>query len=87
MDIMRNCYGVSSIFSKGVNRVIAPCKDCDKRYAGCHAQCEEYQRYNNYRAIMRAVRFKRLQAVMDFQGVKEQTFRQQRKRKKREMTR
>ena len=24
----------------------APCKDCEKRYPGCHAKCEEYQAFH-----------------------------------------
>ena len=23
----------------------APCKDCEKRYYGCHSQCEGYQQF------------------------------------------
>lgn len=23
----------------------APCKDCNKRYVGCHGRCEKYQEY------------------------------------------
>lgn len=24
----------------------APCKDCEKRYPGCHSKCEEYQAFH-----------------------------------------
>ena len=24
----------------------APCKDCDERYAGCHAKCERYKAFD-----------------------------------------
>ena len=26
----------------------APCKDCEKRYLGCHSNCEEYQAFDKY---------------------------------------
>ena len=25
----------------------APCRDCDKRYLGCHSECADYIDYNN----------------------------------------
>ena len=25
----------------------APCKDCHKRYLGCHSECTDYIEYNN----------------------------------------
>lgn len=25
-----------------VNRMTPPCKDCQRRYLGCHGQCEDY---------------------------------------------
>lgn len=25
--------------------VTAPCKDCSKRYLGCHSKCDEYQAF------------------------------------------
>ena len=26
--------------------MLSPCKDCEKRHMNCHAQCKEYQAYN-----------------------------------------
>lgn len=28
-------------------RLQAPCKDCEKRYLGCHSECADYINYNN----------------------------------------
>ena len=28
-------------------RLQAPCKDCEKRYLGCHSECDDYIDYNN----------------------------------------
>ena len=28
-------------------RLQAPCKDCEKRYLGCHSECADYIDYNN----------------------------------------
>ena len=28
-------------------RLQAPCKDCYKRYFGCHSECADYINYNN----------------------------------------
>ena len=28
-------------------RLQAPCKDCEKRYLGCHSECADYNNYNN----------------------------------------
>ena len=25
--------------------LISPCKDCEKRYLGCHSECEDYFKY------------------------------------------
>lgn len=30
----------------------APCKECEKRYLGCHANCEEYQAWRSERIEM-----------------------------------
>lgn len=30
----------------------APCKGCEKRYAGCHSECERYAEYSRERAEM-----------------------------------
>ena len=27
----------------------APCKDCQRRYLGCHSECEDYIKYNEER--------------------------------------
>lgn len=34
-------------------RVICPCKECDHRHIGCHADCEGYQRYAEHRQHIR----------------------------------
>ena len=39
-------------------RVICPCKECDHRHVGCHADCSEYQRYSEWRQEVRAERSK-----------------------------
>ena len=31
----------------------APCKDCKKRIVGCHANCEEYKKFDNFCVIER----------------------------------
>ena len=28
-------------------RLQAPCKDCEKRYLGCHSECDDYIDYSN----------------------------------------
>lgn len=28
---------------------ISPCKDCNDRYVGCHAECEDYQMWSKLR--------------------------------------
>lgn len=25
--------------------MLAPCKDCEERYLGCHSECEKYKAY------------------------------------------
>ena len=25
-----------------------PCKDCEKRYVGCHSKCSDYKDWSNY---------------------------------------
>lgn len=32
----------------------AGCKNCDKRYIGCHSECEDYQNYKNELEDMKA---------------------------------
>ena len=34
----------------------APCKDCYKRYLGCHSECADYINYNNKQQKVRAER-------------------------------
>ena len=29
--------------------MMAPCKNCEKRQLGCHATCEEYQAFEDYK--------------------------------------
>lgn len=36
----------------------APCKDCEKRYLGCHSKCEEYQAFTKYNEARYAARLK-----------------------------
>lgn len=41
---------VHQLFSNGVE---APCKDCEFRHVGCHADCEVYIMYQNDRKELR----------------------------------
>lgn len=45
-----------------------PCKDCGRRYAGCHSNCEEYKMYktkNNF------IKKKRLDKLLEEKDVRE----------------
>lgn len=37
----------------------APCKDCYKRYLGCHSECADYIDYNNKQQKIRDERMER----------------------------
>lgn len=37
----------------------APCKDCYKRYLGCHSECTDYIDYNNKQQKIRDERMER----------------------------
>lgn len=41
-----------------------PCKDCTKRYLGCHSECEEYADYKTVRAKQNE-QLKKDRAVID----------------------
>ena len=28
-----------------MNMNLSPCKDCEKRYVGCHSECEQYKEF------------------------------------------
>lgn len=34
----------------------SPCKDCEKRYIGCHAHCDAYQEFDRWRKEIAAKR-------------------------------
>ena len=38
--------------------MLAPCKDCEKRYPCCHDACEVYQKYHAEREAIRKEREK-----------------------------
>ena len=40
-------------------RLQAPCKDCEKRYLGCHSECADYIDYNNKQQKIRDERMTR----------------------------
>ena len=40
-------------------RLQAPCKDCYKRYLGCHSECADYIDYNNKQQKIRDERAER----------------------------
>ena len=40
-------------------RLQAPCKDCYKRYFGCHSECADYINYNNKQQKVRDERVAR----------------------------
>lgn len=45
----------------------APCKDCEFRHIGCHAECEPYRLYNEERERIRAERKKNFD-IDDYEG-------------------
>lgn len=30
-----------------IQNIKSPCKDCGKRYLGCHSNCKEYKKFKN----------------------------------------
>ena len=26
-------------------KIVAPCKDCERRHVGCHSECDDYDKY------------------------------------------
>ena len=32
-----------------MKKVNAPCKDCERRFLGCHSTCEEYKEFKEFR--------------------------------------
>ena len=38
---------------------IAPCKDCTKRYLGCHDRCKDYQEFHKEQMELREIRRRR----------------------------
>ena len=42
--------------------MMVPCKDCEKRYSGCHSKCPEYIKYHEFNERRNAS--KRLEAVL-----------------------
>ena len=41
----------------------APCKDCNDRHTGCHAECEKYKRFAEEREYNRQERGKKNAAL------------------------
>lgn len=37
--------------------MIAPCKDCERRFIGCHSQCEEYQQFREWRDVVNEIKY------------------------------
>lgn len=44
------------------------CKDCQKRYVGCHAECESYIRYAKWREEQNKTNYdrRRIYAMLNF---------------------
>ena len=43
-DMVFECIGAEN---GGIETMKSPCKDCEKRYIGCHADCEDYFNFTN----------------------------------------
>lgn len=41
----------------------APCKDCEKRYMGCHSKCAEYIEYDKHQQKIRDERVMKAEEV------------------------
>jgi len=37
----------------------APCKDCETRYLGCHAECDRYKKFTKESELFREEKYKR----------------------------
>lgn len=43
-----------------------PCKDCEKRFLGCHDTCEDYAEFRKWRDMVNKARFESLEQVRVF---------------------
>ena len=51
-----------------------PCKDCDKRYLGCHSKCKDYFRFKVLMARADRKRKAEEEAFVEFKSYKKDRF-------------
>jgi len=49
-----------------VKRVTCPCRNCESRCIGCHANCKAYMEYDEYNKLINDIRLEE-QVVKNFQ--------------------
>ncbi len=44
-----------------------PCKDCDKRYVGCHSECESYTEYRRWKDSQRTAEVIAEKSIVEYE--------------------